>query len=975
MMTPERWKQIKTVLGHALELEPARRPGYLEEASLGDASFRAEVERLLSAERQAGKEFLGDTDTHAAFDMPSLLVDSRIGQRVGPYEIVEPIGEGGMGTVYRAVRADKEYEKHVAIKLIQAGQDSSVVISRFKNERQILASLEHPNIARLLDGGTTDSGAPYVVMELIEGERIDVYCDRHRLPIRERLKSFLQVCAAVQFAHQRLIIHRDIKPGNILVGPDGVPKLLDFGIAKLLDPAAGVDATITMFQALTPSYASPEQIKGGPITTATDVYSLAVVLYELLTGHSPYRVSVRLPHRLAQAVCETDPERPSTAVMRTEMRDTGASPIEITPDSASAVRDGSPEKLRRSLRGDLDNIVLTALRKEPELRYATVEQFAEDIRRHLAHLPVIASKGTLSYRAGKFIARNKVAVLGTAAVALTLIGGIVVASREARIARQQAAIAQAERARAQRRFDDVHKLANSLIFEVHDSIENLPGATATRKLIMDRAVQYLDSLAKDAGGDSSLERDLGAAYKRIGQVQGDPWQGNVGNADAMLVSFAKSADLFDEVAKANPDSTADQLGAAAGHRLVASTARQISQRHRQLDLAFAISGHLMEKDPNNPKVIVERARETAILEGLQEREGDLNGALDSRRKELALREELVARNSDYPHARQDLAAAKIDAAETIAEVGSRNEALQLNADGTRLYESVVASEKNNARAARELAAAMSSRGEILLALGDFTEALANFRRMLARIEPMEKQDPQNVRLHLDVAEATEDVAKAEISTGQIKPGLATLEDAIPIMQNHLDADPSGVRMDLATTYAWKGDALARLGRFQRAAEVDRQAIAIMEAVIANSLTDQLKPCLLGAIYVRLGLVLASEGNVREAESAYRKAMELVEHSTEAKAANPANIRVLYILADADFGMGELSKKAAENSRADAAEQRRQWSQARDWYRKSEEVWRQIPHPAFLNPEGLQCGNPMRVISANAQAEAALRQLN
>ena len=277
-MNAERWQRVKQLLEEAIALAPTERSSFLDRACEGDTQLRREVMSLLSSHEQAGTGFLKDP----AIDLNAAIpANARPGRRIGVYQITEEIGHGGMGEVYRAVRADGQYTKEVAIKLVRSGIDSAFVQQRFRNERQILASLDHPNIARLLDGGTTDDGVPYLVMELIEGERIDTFCDEHKLSITERLRLFRQVCAAVQFAHQRLVIHRDIKPSNILVTKDGTPKLLDFGIAKIFDPTAEDGGETTIGRAMTPEYASPEQIRGEPITTASDVYSLGVVLYQL----------------------------------------------------------------------------------------------------------------------------------------------------------------------------------------------------------------------------------------------------------------------------------------------------------------------------------------------------------------------------------------------------------------------------------------------------------------------------------------------------------------------------------------------------------------------------------------------------------------------------------------------------------------------------------------------------------------------
>jgi len=344
-MTPERYQQIKNLFHAALEREPGERAAFLDQACAHDPSLRAEVETLLAAAEPAEgfiERAIQDAVTLIAADQPEPVE----GQRIGPYEVIRQIARGGMGAVYLAMRADDQYRKHVAIKLIRRGLDTDDIIRRFRNERQILAGLDHPNIARLLDGGATDDGRPYLVMEYIAGEPIDDYGDQHKLGAEDRLTLFRQVCAAVHCAHQHLVIHRDIKPSNILVTEDGTPKLLDFGIAKLLTPelaAQTLDATAPALRLMTPDYASPEQVRGEPITTASDVYSLGVVLYGLLTGHRPYRLTGRTPHEVLQAVCEQDPEKPSTAITRVEEMTSDGETKRITVDQRRA-----PDPWRKS---------------------------------------------------------------------------------------------------------------------------------------------------------------------------------------------------------------------------------------------------------------------------------------------------------------------------------------------------------------------------------------------------------------------------------------------------------------------------------------------------------------------------------------------------------------------------------------------------------------------------------------------------
>jgi serine/threonine protein kinase len=364
-MTPEEWHKIKSVLETALELDDADRRVYLESACAGQTAMRTEVESLLKSHEE-DDAFLEQPAAVEAAELMASTARIWIGRRLGHYELLEQIGEGGMGAVYRAVRADGLYDKQVAIKLIRSGLSTDFFVVRFKNERRILAGLEHPNIARLLDGGVTEEGLPYVVLEFVAGVPIDEYCARHGLSIADRLKLFRTVCSAVQYAHQNLVVHRDLKPGNILVTEDGVPKLLDFGIAKIVDPeqeGTGRDRSLTVMRIMTPDFASPEQVRGNPVTTTSDVYSLGVILYLLLTSRRPYHVSSTAPYEIIKAICDTDPEKPSTAVTRLEK--SKDSNNVVSPVRVEEQKDPDPkrEKLRRVLSGDLDNIVLKAMRK------------------------------------------------------------------------------------------------------------------------------------------------------------------------------------------------------------------------------------------------------------------------------------------------------------------------------------------------------------------------------------------------------------------------------------------------------------------------------------------------------------------------------------------------------------------------------------------------------------------------------------
>ncbi|HYL84065.1 MAG TPA: serine/threonine-protein kinase [Candidatus Angelobacter sp.] len=518
-MEPDRWHRIEELFHSALECAPAQRSALLDSACAGDASLRQEIESLLLSYEKGSF-----TETPAFVEGVRLLEDresqSFAGRSIGPYKVIREIGRGGMGAVYLASRADQAFEKQVAIKLIKRGLDTDDVLRRFRGERQILASLDHPNITRLLDGGTTEDGLPYFVMEYIQGEPIDQFCDARKLNVTERLKLFQSVCAAVHFAHQNLVIHRDIKPGNISVTSEGVPRLLDFGIAKLLAPGPGAtDRTMTIARPMTPESASPEQIRGQAITTATDVYSLGVLLYRLLTGRRPYPSSMSSPTEIEQAICEREIERPSIAVMRGEetSESTEKHELRFTPESLSETREGTPDKLRRRLEGDLDNIVLKALRKEPQRRYDSVEQLSQDIRRHLENLPVLARPDTPGYRAAKFIARHKAGVATAALLLLSLSAGIAATTWQARVAIAEGERARRESAKAQR--------INAFLQDMLSFSSPGYGSSNPRKDPDAKVSEVVDQAAKRAESElgdqpevlAEMQRTIGSVYYAQGR--------------------------------------------------------------------------------------------------------------------------------------------------------------------------------------------------------------------------------------------------------------------------------------------------------------------------------------------------------------------------------------------------------------------------------------------------------------------------
>ena len=753
-----------------MALSGAARAAYLDDLARDDPGMRTEVESLLTAEREAGSEFL-ETPAPAALDDARLAEGDAasaqlVGQRLGPYRLLAEIGSGGMGRVYRAVRADDEYQQEVAIKLVRAGADAEFVAQRLRTERQILASLTHPNIGRLLDGGTTPAGVPYLVMELIDGEPVTRYCEQRRLDVNARLELFLLVCSAVQYAHQRMVIHRDLKPSNILVTADGTPKLLDFGIAKILEPGAVPvrgDATIKSLRVLTPDYASPEQVRGETVTAASDVYSLGIILHELLTGARPFQGGERA-READRATPEAALKKPSTVVRP------GAGP--------GAAIEGSPEKLSRRLRGDLDNIVLMALRREPERRYATVERLADDIRRHLEHLPITARKPTLGYRATTFVTRHKFATITTALVASALIAGIAMTLQEAHIA-------EAQRARADRRFNDVRQLAETLIFEVHDSIRDLPGAEKARRLLIDTAVRYLGSLSREAAGDPSLQHELAAAYVRLGDLQGRAREANEG----------------------------DYAGARGSY----------GQAFALLEASLAARPH--DEDAQRDMIITCGKLSDLLLWS----QNDTAGALWYSQQTVARSGRLSSQHPTDRSFRYFFATSLLDHGYKLFEI--RGDAATAQAEmrhSVAILESLHAADPSDLRTTRTLALGYSRTGEAMEYRHDYADALPLYAKEHGLLVTLTRAAPQNADLAHLLAFAELDMAGAQASLGRFDEALQHGHAALDFFKSLADSDPK-----IAEYRHDESHALVSIARIEGLRGRPQQAIALLQQAVAQ----------------------------------------------------------------------------------------------------------------------------------------------
>ncbi|HEY3662037.1 MAG TPA: serine/threonine-protein kinase [Chthoniobacterales bacterium] len=759
-MQPERAERIADLVENAFELEGAARSAYLAQACGDDRELHAEVEALLQEEARAAGLMSTPAVEFGAELLREEAADGELsaGEMLGDYRIISLLGEGGMGEVYLA--DDTHFGRQVAIKLIKQGFGTREFIRHFRQEERILAALTHPNIARLYGGAVTDKGLPYFVMEYVEGIPLETYSSQHALGIRDRLSLFRKVCAAVSYAHQNLVIHRDLKPANIRVTAEGEPKLLDFGIARLLDPTTAEtdNRTVTSAHAMTPGYASPEQRRGDRMTTASDVYSLGVVLYELLAGKKP---GIR--------------------------------------------KDGEPEL--QKLDADLDNIILKALRPEAERRYSSVGQFSEDIRRYLEGLPIIARKDTFSYRTSKFVGRHKIALAVTASVALLLIGATIVATWEAHRANQ-------ERVLAERHFQEVRRLANSLMFEIHDSVKDLAGSTPTRRLIVSRALEYLDGLSHDAGGNSALQRELATAYEKIGDIQGNPYSANIGDTNGALTSYRKALQIRESIPSS--DTTTDtQMELGRTYRALGDIMDQkgdVGQTIRYYRRSLQIFSQLAGSEPKNPAVQDELARAYETLgDGLGRAVNSEAEILVSYRKSLGICEELL---------REDNSSAKRKRAVAInlMKIGGamdshQPEAIAALRKGVATLESIAAANPTNGRAQREVGWGYKQLGTTQVAADDFPGAVESLRKSLAIKETAAAADPQNAQANFDLASGHVDLAEALSATGDQAQAVAQARQGITIVTALLAADPTNAiySRNLAIYEEKLGDAFARSG--------------------------------------------------------------------------------------------------------------------------------------------------------------------
>ena len=902
-MTPERWRRIEEIFQAVAEHPESDRDAVLDHACGNDTDLRREVTSLLSHQTQhgfiesmiAGGTELLEQDGH----------ESIVGSHLGVYRITGLIGYGGMGTVYAAVRDDDQYRQQVALKIVKRGMDTQFVLHRFRHERQILASLEHPHIARLLDGGTRPDGLPYFVMEHITGEAITRYCQSHELSVPAKLRLFSQVCAAVQYAHQKLIIHRDLKPSNILVTDGGHSKLLDFGIAKLLtaDNGANEPGTSTGIRLMTPEYASPEQVRGESVTTATDIYGLGLVLYELLTGQKVHRFRNRSSAEIERVVCETEITRPSVAVT-------------------------SP-RLRRQLSGDLDNIVLMALRREPERRYQSAEQFSDDLRRYLTGLPVRARQDTVSYRAGKFARRHKLVLAAALLVVLSLVGGIVATSYQAR--------------RADRRFQQVRKLANTFLFDFHAKIRDLPGSTEAREMVVKTALEYLDSLAQEASNDPVLQMELAQAYVAVGDVQGDVRAASLGRARDAIESYRKALALAEQVTASSPD----DLNAL---RLLSSCYVKVGDTQAEtgeITGGIEMLGHgLRVGEAVYARKTGELADFMLLIRGY-ERLGDAQlhnrdpvGALKSYRRTLEVSQQRAA---EFPgdRAQNSLALTHSRIGDALAESGDLVSTMESYRHALSIRETLVRDNPTNVVYRRELKVLYNWLGNFsgnpqYLNLGDRAVALDYYRRGLIIAEELAAADAKNVAARHDLAVSVGKMGDI-LAESEPSSGAEYYRRGLVITRALLDDAPEELRYLRRHLMFLNGRAAAlrKLGDRHGAIQHLRQALEMLQQTSSQQAANPELRALKHAALLALADVSLETGDLTGALDHNREALAIAE---AAASSISVDLYARWRLADSYSSLGKYYTTLGAKPQTPVEQRLSDWREARAWSEKALVLW-------------------------------------
>lgn len=929
-----------------------------------DPELRAEVESLLASDDDSGTVI-----AEAVKEEASLLLDAEplAGKRVGAYRIVREIGRGGMGAVYLATRDDDAYQKQVAVKVVKPGMDTADFLDRFRHERQILAGLEHPYIARLFDGGSTDQGLPFFVMEYVEGQPVNSFCRNNTLNNRARCELFLKILDAVSYAHRNLVVHRDLKPGNIFVTKEGTPKLLDFGLAKLISGNGDASTTIltTFLRPFTPEYASPEQVRGLPVTTATDIYSLGVVFYELLTDRRAQRIPTSTPLEIERTVCEVNAPRPS----------------QIAP----------------SVDEDLDNIVLMAMRKEPERRYQSVDQFAEDIQRYLHGRPILARQDSVTYRLRKFLVRNRLEIATVSVLILSLAAGLVVsvmqtrragkalvaaesarlialhenarAQSEARkaqqaleaearlsaIAEEQRDAAQHEKTVADERANDLFELANRALFDVENSIEKLPGSLDARKKLVKTTLDYLERLRNENGLDNRMRLTLSQAYFKVSMIQGSHYFPSLQDFKGAEASLRKAAAIIlplYENNPGNPQVTSQYLDIQielANNLQEAGRPEAVAIYNRLLPVAHRIAQvKACDLECEKQESEIENQLAEAYL-----RVDDPRG-LEHADREVELSRKMLAQHPDNFELKRDVAISLSSAAAGQKAIGDLGKAAEDFRESIQIREALLREQPHDIETHRGLFVAYGNYAAVLGIpwspnLGRPADAREMATKCVALARESVAADSQDATARFDLAMALGRMGMIDPAPGEAKQSLTTLQEAIGLMKPAVNSNPdsSPYATQFALLLEYQGHRFEALGQRQSAVQSYQESLEALRPFLGSGGSTMTRQNL--ASEEALALAYASAGNQVAAAG--------IAASTVAEAEK------YYQAAPSDPRAGDLARAYA--MLAAVQQKGGNLTQARESAEKAMELWNGIHNAGVLSIR----------VSMRSDTEALLSSLN
>jgi serine/threonine protein kinase/tetratricopeptide (TPR) repeat protein len=926
-MKPELWPQVERIFQRALELDESRRSEFVQHSCGEDEQLRQEVESLLSQDKKAGQfidepalEFVGrlianNQDEVKLTDNSSTLdLAGTAGTAIGRYQLLQKVGEGGMGEVWLAEQKEP-VRRRVALKLVKAGMNTREVMLRFESERQALALMDHPAIAKVFDAGSTTQGAPYFVMEYVAGVPITAYCDNHRLNIRERLELFIHVCEGVQHAHQKAIIHRDLKPSNILVlEVDGrpAPKIIDFGVAKALTQGLTEETMFTRAGSLvgTLEYMSPEQAhsSGGDIDTRTDVYSLGVVLYILLAGSLPFDTKEwknKPLYEMLRRLREEDPPRPSTKL----------STDHNTPSATAEARGTEPRELVSVLRGDLDCITLKAVEKDRTRRYGTPSDLAADIGRYLKHEPISARPDTIAYRIAKFVRRNRLGVgVGTLAMAAVLAASGM-AMYQARV--------------SQRRFQDVRKLAHTFVFELHDEIAKLEGSTKAREMMVQTGLEYLDNLSRSAGRDLELQKEIAAAYMKVGDAQGFPTKPNLGRTADALLSYQKAGDIYRKISAKNPAYLPDLANyylAYAG--LVRFT--DLKQARNIAEMAIKTLEQARSQRPLDDNLELAYGHAWCTL-------GDMDEDMDHYRDTWTE----ISRCSTIAHASVEktrnretlslLSAADERVGTSARNVGLLDDALRALDEDESVLKELLITEPQNPRLHRQLALVDEFRAEVYYndespSLGDAALALKSAQRYLEIARQMARSDPANRSAKFSEAVALLNMS-FPLREFDAPAAVRMTEESVRIFDEMIASGKTSYLVSSRRVRALIGLGQAQLkaGLFAEARRTAQMALKY-ERALAIPTGDDLEEHTVWIQALSLaGHAEVANGELRPGESLLLQARDEAAHSAASN-----ELADLVLLTNTEKDLGDFYVSRARTN------------EARSCYRRLVQLWEQFP---------------------------------